>query len=103
VRAITDASASVVQTYATDEFGIPDVAGTQGSTAQPMQYTGEQRDSESGLVYLRARLYDPQVGRFLQADPLRKSGPGVSGWNRYSYVGNNPVTFSDPSGLKAQT
>jgi RHS repeat-associated protein len=35
-----------------------------------MQFTGEQQDSESGLVYLRARMYDPQIGRFLQRDPF---------------------------------
>jgi len=98
VRAETDSSGNVVQTYGTDEFGIVDAALTSGTQPTPFQYTGEPRDSETGLVYLRARSYDPSVGRFMQADPLRKSGPGVVGWNRYSYVGNNPTIASDPSG-----
>jgi hypothetical protein len=46
-------------------------------------------------------MYDPQLGRFLQADPLRKSGPGIGGWNRFTYVNNNPTTLIDPSGLSA--
>jgi len=89
----------VVQTYGTDEFGIVDAALTSGTQPTPFQYTGEPRDSETGLVYLRARSYDPTVGRFMQADPLRKSAPGVGGWNRYAYVGNNPIRLTDPSGL----
>ncbi len=78
VRALTDASAQIVQTYATDEFGVP--ADTQGAQRQGFQYTGEERD-ENGLMNLRARMYDPLTGRFLQADPLRKSAPGIGGWN----------------------
>jgi RHS repeat-associated protein len=100
VRALTDSSGAVTQTYKTDEFGIPDTAGTVGTSTQPLQYTGEQRDAESSFVYLRARMYDPSIGRFMQADRLRKSAPGVSGWNRFSFVENNPATAIDPSGLR---
>src|SRR5205823_6732103 len=69
VRAITDTSspnALVIQTYRTDEFGIPDPSGTMGASTQSLQYTGEQRDAESNLMYLRARTYDPAIGRFMQ-------------------------------------
>jgi RHS repeat-associated protein len=55
-------------------------------------FTGEQLDSESSFYYLRARYYDPAIGRFLSQDPL-PSG------NLYTYVRNNPVNFSDPYGL----
>ena len=57
-----------------------------------MLFTGEQRDADSGLCYLRARYYDPSIGRFLSQDPL-------PGGNLYAYVGNSPVNFTDPSGL----
>jgi RHS repeat-associated protein len=97
VRSITDSTGGVVQTYQTDEFGISTVS--QGANAQPFGFTGEQRDPEDGLVYLRARMYKPTSGRFMQRDQLTKSGPGVSGWNRYPYVGNNPAGSVDPSGL----
>jgi RHS repeat-associated protein len=99
VRAITDSTGSVVQAYQTDEFGIP--TQTQGTSAQPFGFTGEQRDPEDGLVYLRARMYDPSIGRFFQRDPLAKSASGITGFNRYTYAGNNPVTLVDPSGLSA--
>src|SRR5581483_10166553 len=99
VRAITDSSSSVIQTYGTDEFGIVNATQTTGTVTQPMQYTGSPRDSESSFEYLQARYYDPNVGRFLSQDPLQKSTSGIGGWNRYAYVGDNPVTASDPSGL----
>ena len=54
-------------------------------------YTGEQNDP-SGLEYLRARYYDPAVGRFVSQDPL----PLLQ---RYAYAGNNPANLVDPSGL----
>ncbi|MBI3966997.1 MAG: carboxypeptidase regulatory-like domain-containing protein [Chloroflexi bacterium] len=98
VRAITNGSGNVVQTYQTDEFGVPIVdQAAPGRESQPFQYTGEQRDP-TGLVYLRARMYDPKLARFLQQDPLAQSGPGSQGWNRYAYVGNNPANLTDPSG-----
>ncbi len=69
VRAITDSTGSVVQTYGTDEFGISDASLTQGGSTQPFGYTGEQVLG-TGLVDLRARAYDPSIGRFLQRDVL---------------------------------
>ncbi len=99
VRALSDSTGTVFQAYQTDEFGVPTL--TQGSSTQPFGYTGEQSDPERGLLYLRARMYDPTMGRFIQRDPLTKSGPGVLGWNRFTYVGDNPVSRRDPPGLKA--
>lgn len=98
VRALTNASGNVVQTYGTDEFGVPHGSLTQGTRTQPFGYTGEQRDP-TGLVNLRARLYDPQLGRFLQADPLRGTARNPCSLNRYAYVRNDPVTNVDPAGL----
>jgi len=69
VRAVTNATGSVIQTYQTDAFGVSQAAGTLGSTTQPFQFTGEQRDP-TGLIYLRARFYDPAIGRFLSRDPF---------------------------------
>lgn len=97
VRATTNAAGTVTQTYQTDAFGVP--AATQGSSTQPFGYTGEQRDGETGFVYLRARMYDPQIGRFLQRDPFAGGLYTPLSLNRYSYVLNNPVKLIDPSGL----
>ncbi len=98
VRALTDATGALIQTSRTEPFGVP--TQSQGSSTQPFVFTGEQVDP-TGLVYLRARMYDPASGRFLQKDPLPKSGPGITGWNRYAYAGDNPMTLVDPSGLSS--
>ena len=100
VRALTDSTKAVVQTYESDEFGVP-IAATGGSS-QPFGYTGEQRDPENGLVYLRARYYDPSLGRFLSRDPHAGSRPHITALNRFAYSQNNPCKFTDPSGYKAQ-
>ncbi len=63
-----------------------------GASPSYWLFTGEQRDADSGLYYLRARYYDPSMGRFPGRDPLPF-------FNRYAYVGNNPVNLVDPSGL----
>jgi len=59
----------------------------------PIRYSGEYFDEESGLIYLRNRYYDPSIGRFINEDPIK------DGTNWYAYCGNNPVMFVDPWGL----
>ena len=61
--------------------------------SSPFGYCGEYTDAETGFVYLRARYYDSQAGRFISEDPIR------SGLNWYAYAANNPVRYIDPSGL----
>jgi RHS repeat-associated protein len=72
--------------------------GFAGSTPQTKGFIGQRLDGESGLMFLHARYYDPQLGRFIQADPSNPVGAGV-GINRYAYAANNPVLHLDPSGL----
>jgi RHS repeat-associated protein len=64
------------------------------------RYAFVSRESQlsGSLYYMRARYYDPTTGRFLSADPAGLSGA----YNLYAYVGNNPVNFGDPSGLKGK-
>jgi RHS repeat-associated protein len=97
MRGITDSTGNVVQTYQTDEFGVP--MTNQGSSAQPFGYAGEQRDPEDGLVYLRARMYDPTTGRFVQQDVMRGTAERPCTLNRGTYAEGNPVGELDPSGL----
>ena len=59
-------------------------------------YTGREYDAESGLYYYRARYYDTNVGRFISEDP---AGDDT---NDFRYVGNNPVTLTDPTGMMAK-
>ncbi len=71
---------------------------TQGTSTQPFQFTGQQRDG-NGLIYLRARYYDPTTGRFLSRDTLAGEFTAPSTLNRFAYALNNPVTNGDSSGL----
>ena len=61
-------------------------------------YTGHVNDPGTGLVYMQARYYDPEVGRFLSVDPVGLvSGNGFN-FNRYIYANNNSVRYMDPDG-----
>jgi RHS repeat-associated protein len=53
----------------------------------------------SGLVHLKGRGYDPLLARFISADPTVSDPLNPQGWNRYSYVGNDPLAFTDPNGF----
>jgi RHS repeat-associated protein len=94
VRYQTDSTGSVTGTATYGAYG--DVCSQTGA-ASPFGFTGEQMDS-TGLLYLRARFYDPSLGRFLSGDTLDVSGPGSTGYNRFIYAQDDPTTFTDPSG-----
>lgn len=65
----------------------------------PIRYRGYYYDIESGLYYLTSRYYDPQIGRFINADDISYLDPeNINGLNLYAYCGNNPVMYEDPSG-----
>ena len=77
--------------------------GYSGGDGVRQQFTGYERDNETGLDYAQARYYSSTAGRFTTTDPLmasaRSSAPQT--WNRYSYGLNNPLRYNDPSGLNA--
>ena len=61
-------------------------------------YTGQREMSSIGLMDYNARLYDPQLGRFIQPDTMVSNPVDPQTWNRYSYVNNNPINMTDPTG-----
>lgn len=78
----------------------PDTWKSAGNTA-PLSttthgFTGHEHVDTFGFIHMNGRIYDPQLGKMLQADPM--SNPGSQGLNRYSYVANNPLTLTDPTG-----
>ena len=77
------------ETFTYSEFGVP--AAGSGS---PYLFAGYRYDAETGLYYVRARYYSPQLGRFLQTDPIGTMG----GRNLYAYVNNDPINWIDPYG-----
>ena len=68
-----------------------------GTSAEKYQYTGKERDTESGFDYFNARNYHSEVGRFLSVDPMAGKYPS---WSPYNYTMNNPIRFIDPDGMK---
>jgi len=69
----------------------------------PYRYTGQRWEENDALdiYYYKARWYDPQLGRFLQPDPFVPEAGNPQTLNRYSYVNNNPLGYTDPTGLAA--
>jgi RHS repeat-associated protein len=74
--------------------------GYPGGDGVRKQFTGYERDGETGLDFAEARMYSITLGRFITSDPLMASAIIVTPqtWNRYSYVLNNPLNIVDPSG-----
>jgi RHS repeat-associated protein len=97
ITSLSNASGSVVQTYAFDSFG--NQTGSSGSLTNSLRYTGREFDSETGLYYYRARYFDPSAGRFLSEDRLGFQG----GANFYRYARNSPLIWTDPSGNSPQS
>lgn len=62
-------------------------------------YTGHEQLDDSGLIHMNGRIYDPELGRFLSPDPLVQVPEYSQNFNRYSYVLNNPLNATDPSGF----
>ncbi len=95
-RSFTDVSGSVTSSLAYDSFGNV----TSGSPSTRYTYTGREGDSDLGLMYYRARWYDPSQGRFVSEDPIGFGGGDI---NVYAYVVNNPSNLSDPQGLQVRS
>ena len=88
---LLDASGAQAGGYGYTPYGL---ATHTGTATTPLQYTGQYTDAETGLVYLRARYFDPATAEFLTVDPLVNSTQ-----TPYAYVGDNPLNGADPTGL----
>ncbi len=127
VSALSDEDGNIIEKYRYDVFGAPriydadDVQIDASGVSNPYMFTGRRYDTETGLYYYRARYYNPDLGRFMQTDPLgvflqisfmaRLTKVNVKdiillapivnedGLNLYLYVKNNPINWIDPSGM----
>lgn len=112
---ITDANGFVVKDFYYDPWGAsrtPTNDITQWMSAQPFQkvastissrgFTDHEHLDEVGLIHMNGRIYDPKLARFVQADPIIQDPLRVQSLNRYSYVWNNPLNATDPSGFTRQ-
>jgi len=100
-RINTDATGQVISRHDYHPFGEEIARTGYGSDNIRKQFTSYERDGETGLDYAQARYFAHGYGRFSSPDRLMAIGRASSPqtWNRYSYVGNNPLVFTDPTGL----
>jgi RHS repeat-associated protein len=96
---IADASGGLLSSMRYTAFG--EIRAASGSTSTDYRYTGQRSEAEIGLYYYVARFYDPALGRFISADSIVPGAENPMAWDRYSYVRNNPINLTDPSGNKA--
>jgi RHS repeat-associated protein len=92
-QVMTDENATVVWRATYDPFGKALV--TVSASELNVRFPGQYFDQETGLHYNHYRYYDPEIGRYLMADPIGLHG----GLNTYIYALNNPVFYTDPLGL----
>ncbi len=102
--AVDAATGLPIERYTYDDFGLPEFSDGAGSAlprsgiANPFLFTGRRHDDESGLYWFRTRYLDPRAGRFTSRDTIGGWSDGSNSGNAYTYVGNNPATFTDPLG-----
>lgn len=95
IAVVTDEAGAVIARYDFDPWGKR--ALVAGANVERRGFTGHEELEAVGLVHMNGRIYDPILGRFLSADP-HIDGTDLQAFNRYTYVGNNPLTFTDPTG-----
>ena len=107
ITAITDDTGKVVERRSYDAFGKIRAMdyGTNNNTLADITtqtsraFTGHEQIAElPGLIHMNARLYDSEIGRFLSADTIIQAPYDSQSYNRYSYVRNNPLKYTDPTG-----
>jgi RHS repeat-associated protein len=94
-RLLSDPEGQISSFYTYNPYG--QTTGKSGAASSSLLYGGQYQDSETGFYYLRARYYDPATSNFVTVDPL-----SLLTRSPYNYGGNNPLNFSDPSGLAVE-
>ncbi|HET8941110.1 MAG TPA: RHS repeat-associated core domain-containing protein, partial [Rudaea sp.] len=101
IDVVASSTGALLEAMSFDAHGTRrDPNNWQGSAPTPVSttrgFTGHEHVDAMGLIHMNGRVYDPAIGRMLQADPLNDAGN--QGLNRYSYVLNNPLALTDPTG-----
>ena len=109
VKQIVDSNYNVVAYYAYDTWGKllavldgngnPITDSSHFAIVNPFRYRGYIYDTETGFYYLRSRYYDPEIGRFINADGLIGANSDMATYNLFAYCGNNPVVRYDDTGM----
>lgn len=106
ILAVYDASGTTTENHSFNAWGqrrdlaslnaLPDYSGVTSVITRG--YTGHEHADRFRVIHMNGRIYDPHLGRFLQADPYVQFRNSTQSYNRYSYVLNNPLRYTDPSG-----
>ncbi len=97
---ITDESGQEVKRVDYWPYGL--VKEQSGAKPERHLFTGKEFDAETGLYFYGARYYDPNLCRFISADPIGQNLLNPQSLNRYSYCLDNPAGYTDPSGNDAK-
>ncbi len=96
---VTDEQGQVVARAEYRPYGATTVAEQlRPEVPSAFKFTGQRLDDPTGLYFFHSRYYDPQLGRFIQPDSIVQAPTDPQTLNRYSYVRNNPLKYTDPSG-----
>jgi RHS repeat-associated protein len=108
IAAITNEVGAVVERLAYDTWGkrrfigttpgLPDTLDTLVGKSTDRGYTMHEHLDEVGIIHMNGRIYDPLIGRFMSADPNVTNPYDLQSFNRYAYVLNNPLRYTDPTG-----
>ena len=107
IIAVYNSTGKRIGTYTYDAWGNFNYSLASGNTAletrivfrlNPFRYRGYYYDHETGFYYLQSRYYNPEWGRFLNADGYINANGDILGFNMFAYCGNNPVMGYDPTG-----
>ena len=93
---LTDSTGTVAKSYKYDAFGVEQNVDDADDNA--FRYCGEYFDAETGTIYLRARYYNPTIGRFISRDSVTGEKTDPLSLNLYTYCHNTPIIGTDPSG-----
>ncbi len=107
VAVITEEAGTVTERLAYDPWGkrrhvngTPDALDALYGVHTDRGYTMHEHLDEMGIVHMNGRLYDPLIGRFMSADPYIQFPGNLQSHNRYAYVLNNPLAYTDPNGYR---
>ena len=104
IDAVTDENGNIVELNSFGAWGerraanwVNPISSTYLSVTT-RGFTGHEMEEDLGLINMKARMYDPVLGRFLQADTVIQFANSTQGFNRYTYAANNPLSYADPTG-----
>lgn len=101
---ISNSAGTVLQQFIYDPWGrqysvsTNSLFSTYSNPGTSKGYTGHNMVNDFEVIHMGGRTYNPHLGRFMQADPFVQAPANLQNYNRYSYVLNNPMSYTDPSG-----